>query len=144
MVHPFKNITNLTKAMIEMYHDITKQALIYYQETDHFVYVSPQLFENFVQTFKRLYNRRAIKLSKHRERFQVGIDGLVKAQEFTEAKQDELAKQSPLLVEKQIEVEKVIDELEVQKKQIDKQIILKLEAEDELCFLLAEAEEVQK
>ena len=62
--------------MIEMYHDIAKQAQIYYQDTDHYVYVSPQLFETFVQTFKRLFNRRALKLIKHRDRFCVGLEGI--------------------------------------------------------------------
>ena len=126
LIHPLKNIKNLTNVMIEMYHDITKQAITYYHETDHYVYVSPQLFESFVQTFKRLYDRRTTKLYKHLKRFQIGLDGLNKSKEFTEAKQEELSKQSPLLVQKQIEIEKILETLEVHKNKIDKHITLKL------------------
>lgn len=52
---------------------------------------------------------------KHRQRFRVGLEGIKRTQEFTERKQDELSKKSPELVEKQRGLEKLIDELEVQK-----------------------------
>lgn len=69
----------------------------------------------FVQTFKRLYHRRSLKLLKHRLRFQEGLEGIKRTQEYTENKQDELSKKSPELVEKQRGLERLIDELDVQK-----------------------------
>ena len=114
----FKNTEALIRTMIEMYHDTAKAAQSYYQDTDHFVYVSPQLFETFVQTFRRLFQRRAAKLLKHEDRFKVGLAGIQRTQEFTEAKQEELSKQSPILVQRQRALEKLIDELQVQKGQI--------------------------
>ena len=37
----FSEPEKLSKAMINMYHDINKHAQNYYQETDHYVYVTP-------------------------------------------------------------------------------------------------------
>lgn len=67
----------------------------------------------YVQTFIRLYQKRSIKLLKHRERFRVGLEGIKRTQVFTEKKQDELSKKSPELVEKQRNLEALIDELDV-------------------------------
>ena len=36
-----QNTEQLSKVMIEMYHDTVKSAQLYYQETDHYVYISP-------------------------------------------------------------------------------------------------------
>ena len=94
----FKSIELLSKHMISMYHDTAKVASLYYQETDHYIYITPQLFENFISTFRKLFERRALKLMKHRNRFKCGLDGLERTQKFTEAKQEELSKQSPILV----------------------------------------------
>ena len=84
--------------MIEMHHDTAKVASLYFQETDHYVYITPQLFENFIQTFKRLFERRGKKLMKHQDRFRIGLEGLERIQKFTENKQEELSKLSPILV----------------------------------------------
>ena len=67
----------------------------------------------FVQTFKRLFHRRSLKLLKHRERFRVGLEGIKRTQAYTENKQDELSKKSPELVEKQRGLERLIDDLDV-------------------------------
>ena len=115
---PIKNVALLSKVMIEMYHDTVRQSQLYYQETDHYVYISPQQFESFTQTFKRLYHKRSVKLMKHRERFRVGLEGIRRTQEYTENKQEELSKQSPELVKRQMRLEKLTDELEVTKGQI--------------------------
>ena len=50
-----KNPENIVQVMIEMYHDTVNESQGYYQDTDHYIYISPQLFEMFVQTFIRLY-----------------------------------------------------------------------------------------
>ena len=67
----------------------------------------------FVQTFKRLYYKRKVKLKKHRSRFEEGLRGIDRTQKFTEEKQNELSKRSPELVEKQRALENLIDQLEV-------------------------------
>lgn len=36
-----QNTEQLSKVMIEMYHDTVKSSQLYYQETDHYVYISP-------------------------------------------------------------------------------------------------------
>lgn len=140
---PMKNVALLSKVMIEMYHDTVRQSQLYYQETDHFVYISPQQFESFTQTYKRLYHKRSLKLLKHRERFRVGLEGIRRTQEYTENKQEELSKVSPELVKRQMRLEKLTDELEVKKGQIAKQIKLVLDIENETVYCLKEAKVVQ-
>ena len=126
MPFALRNPEFLCRVMIEMYHDAVAAGQLYHQETDHFVYISPRLFDMFVQTFKRLYHRRGLKLLRHRERFARGLEGIRRTQEYTERKQDELALKSPELVEKQRALESLIDELGVRKGQVQKQIQLML------------------
>ena len=111
----FQSTDRIARVMISMYHDTVTQAQLYYQDTDHYVYISPQQFEMFVQAFKRLFQKRSCKLIKHRQRFRVGLEGIRRTQEYTEAKQEELSKKSPLLVAKQRDLEKLIDQLDVEK-----------------------------
>ena len=58
-------------------------------------------------------------------------------------KQDELSKKSPELVEKQRGLELLVDQLEIQKGQISKQIELVLQIENEIVYQLNEAKSVQ-
>ena len=44
--------------MVAMYHDVVNEAAAYYQESDHYVYISPQHFENFCTTYKNLHRTR--------------------------------------------------------------------------------------
>ena len=37
----FKNIPAIIKTMTDMYHDTVKASQLYFQETDHYVYMSP-------------------------------------------------------------------------------------------------------
>ena len=45
-----------------------------------------------------MHQQRLEKLTIHRDRFSVGLQGIHKTQEFTEKKQEELSIKSPLLV----------------------------------------------
>ena len=102
------------------------------------------MFEMFVQTFKRVFQKRSIKLIKHRDRFRIGLEGIKRTQIFTEEKQNELSKKSPELVKKQRDLEALIDELDIQKNEIQKQITLALNIEDETVYCLNEAKAIQK
>ena len=71
-----------------MYHDVQKVALDYYQDSNHFVHVSPQHFDNFCVTYKYFLATRYKELEAHRDRFTLGLKGIVDVQKFTEIKQD--------------------------------------------------------
>ena len=88
------------RIMIRMYHDVQKEAMAYYQDSNHFVHVSPQHFENFCASYKQVLRARHRDLGAYRDRFTLGLKGILAVQKFTEAKQDQLSDRSPELVQK--------------------------------------------
>ena len=70
----------------------------YYQESNHFVHVSPLHFDNFCVTYKQFLRMRLKELEAHRDRFTRGLKGIKAVQKFTEAKQENLSDKSPELV----------------------------------------------
>lgn len=100
---------SMIRVMIEMYHDVIRSALENYQETGHYIYISPQHFDLFCQVYKRLYLERQDKLNSHLERFKSGVKRIVDTERFAESLQEDLSKKSPELVEKQQKLEDVAD-----------------------------------
>ena len=72
------------RVMIEMYHDVIKSVQENYQETGHYIYISPQHFDLFCQVYKRLYLERQEKLRQHMERFKGGVHKIVETERFAE------------------------------------------------------------
>ena len=97
--------------IIRMHHDVQKVAMDYYQESNHYVHVSPQHFDNFCVTYKQFLRLRHRELEAHRDRFTLGLKGIVAVQKFTENKQDQLSDKSPELVEKQNVLDQLKDKL---------------------------------
>jgi hypothetical protein len=73
----------------------------------------------------------------------VGLEGISRTQAFTEEKQEVLAKKSPQLVEKQKDLERTVDRMFEKKAELDKQSKLILGYDDELCFMMKEAEQIR-
>ena len=48
----------IIEMMIIMFHNVIKATQDYYAETSHYVYITPQHFELFVESYKRLYRQR--------------------------------------------------------------------------------------
>ena len=51
---PVEHLEKVVLCMIDMHQDCELTALGYLQDAGHYIYVSPQLFENFLRTYKRL------------------------------------------------------------------------------------------
>ena len=67
-----------------------------------------------------------------RDRFTKGLKGIEAVQKFTEAKQDELSKKSPLLVAQQQELEVLVDKLKELQNEITKRIEITKDTEKEI------------
>jgi len=59
------HLDQIVLVQIEMHHDCEIASIGYQQETGHFIYISPQLFENFIRNFKQMLKSREIVLVKH-------------------------------------------------------------------------------
>ena len=92
---PIEHLERVVTVMIAMHSDVEVTAQGYLNDTGHYVYVSPQLFENFLRTYKRLLKMRIEKLQRHRERFRKGYEGILKCLRETEAAQEILGQRAP-------------------------------------------------
>lgn len=73
-----KNLTAVINCQIEMHRDIEVAANNFVQDTGHYIYITPQLFENFIRTYKGLLKYREVKLHQHLIRFKKGHKGILK------------------------------------------------------------------
>ena len=89
------HLEEVIKCQVDMHEDAEMEARGYFAETGHYVYVTPQVFENFIRTYKKLLRRRKQELIGHRDRFKKGHDGINKCLRKTEETQEELSKRAP-------------------------------------------------
>ena len=139
-----EHLEQVVLCMIEMHQDSEIAAQGYFQETGHQVYVSPQLFENFIRTYKKLLKKRETQLTEHFQRFNAGYEGIRKCLRDTEETQEELSKKAPLLVKRQTELENIIDDYRLRHDQIQEKKALLMKKEVEVNFELDEAMSMQQ
>ena len=94
--------------------------------------MSPQHFDNFCSTYKQTLISRHKELKAYRDRFTQGLRGIVAVSKYTEAKQDSLSDRSPELVEKQRELDSLIDRLQKLRFEIEKRIELSKDVESKI------------
>ena len=82
-----------------MYYDSVEEAANHFQDTDHFIYIQAQHFENFCFIFREIFKNRMIELTAYKDRFSRGLQGIEKTEKGTAVIQERLSKESPKLVE---------------------------------------------
>ena len=92
---PIEHLEKVVACKIAMHSDVEATAVSYLNDTGHYVYVSPQLFENFLRTYKRLLKLRMGKLQEHRARFKRGYEGILSCLRATESEQAKLGQKAP-------------------------------------------------
>ena len=86
-----EHLDKVIQCQVEMHHDCEIEHKQYYKESGHYIYITPQLFENFIRTYKKLIKRREVELNRHRDRFRRGYEGINKCLKKTEETQEKLS-----------------------------------------------------
>jgi len=68
------------QTIIAIYKDVTAAAPTYFDQTGHFVYISPRHFENFCMSYKAIMRKRKEELIIFRTRFTNGLFGIEKTE----------------------------------------------------------------
>lgn len=94
---------------INMHMDTIAMAKQYFYETQHYLYLTPHSFTDFIQTYKDLFEQKRSNLKELQERYEIGLERLKNTQDQVEKYQQQLENNSPMLIEKQIEIEKILE-----------------------------------
>lgn len=105
------NRDEVLEIAMKIHMDAIKLAKQYFFETQHFLHITPHLFSDFLNAYKQLFNEKRMNLNDMRKRYETGLDRLQRTQEQVEEFSNKLESSSPILIDKQIEVEKLLERL---------------------------------
>ena len=61
---------------MKIHNDSLKLCKDYFFESQHYIHVTPQLFQDFLRTYKLLYTDKANNLTEIRQRYEMGLERL--------------------------------------------------------------------
>jgi|LauGreDrversion4_2_1035121.scaffolds.fasta_scaffold98785_3 dynein heavy chain len=73
-----ENREQVLEIALQIHKDSIALAKAYFFETQHFIHITPQLFSDFLTTYKLLYIDKRNNLSEMRRRYEIGLDRLKK------------------------------------------------------------------
>ena len=56
---------DVLKAMIKIYNDAALEATLYYEESDHFIYITPRNFENLSTNYFSIFCKRKLEFTSN-------------------------------------------------------------------------------
>ena len=126
-----------------MYYDTCQEAVSYYDDTEHYIYIQAQHFENFCSIFREIYSNRMVELTAYKDRFSRGLNGIHQTEIGTALVQDRLSKDCPKLVEKQKQMEHKMEKYERQRAMISEKMKTIFVEESDLNYEFEEARRIK-